>query len=298
MIDVSIIIVNYNTMNLVRDCLSSIVENTKEIKYEIIVSDNGSIDGSVEMIKRKFPQVILIENNRNLGFGAANNVATKIAKGKYVFYLNSDTILLNNAVKMFFDYWESREEYNIGVLGAQLLDCNYYPTKSWAKYPTPIKVLKSLLHMYLAPELKKKTPLKINDIPNEGMVVDGYITGADLFLKNDANALFDERFFMYAEETDLEYNHFKLKDKKCIIVPNVQIVHFEGGSDKSETVSTYDFGKKSNIYLWLSNIKYLRKNYPKSNITIFVIKKILLYIWKQKKYNNRTNEYLEELKNI
>ena len=93
--DVSVIIVNYNTKVLTFNCLSSVFEMVKDIQFEVIVSDNGSTDGSIEMIKENFPQVILIENGENLGFGAANNRALKIAKGKYIFYLNSDTVLLN-----------------------------------------------------------------------------------------------------------------------------------------------------------------------------------------------------------
>lgn len=101
--NVSVIIVNYNTKELTKNCLASIFEKTKNIDFEVIVSDNGSTDGSIEMIKSDFPQVVLIENNVNLGFGKANNIAAKIAKGKYLLFLNSDTILLNNAVKEFFD---------------------------------------------------------------------------------------------------------------------------------------------------------------------------------------------------
>ena len=121
--DVSIIIVNYNTCEITKNCLTSIYEKTKEINFEIIVSDNGSKDGSIEMIRTEFPEVSLIENNANLGFGTANNRALAVAKGKYVFYLNSDTILLNNAVKIFFDHWENAvDKDTIGALGANLLD--------------------------------------------------------------------------------------------------------------------------------------------------------------------------------
>ena len=121
--DVSIIIVNYNTKQLLKDCLNSIYEHTENISFEVIVSDNGSKDGSIEMLKAEFPQVILIENNANLGFGKANNKGLAIAKGKYIFYLNSDTILLNNAVKLFFDYFEENgKKENIGALGCNLLD--------------------------------------------------------------------------------------------------------------------------------------------------------------------------------
>lgn len=83
--DVSIIIVNYNTKDLTCNCLKSVFEQTEDIDFEVIVSDNGSTDGSVEMIKTEFPQVVLIENRVNLGFGAANNRGLKLAKGKYIF---------------------------------------------------------------------------------------------------------------------------------------------------------------------------------------------------------------------
>ena len=100
-LDVSVRIVNYNTKDVIHNCLKSIYEHTKEITFEVIVSDNGSNDGSIEMIKLYFPQVVLIENNSNLGFGAANNRGFSLAKGKYIFYLNSDTMLNNNTVKFF-----------------------------------------------------------------------------------------------------------------------------------------------------------------------------------------------------
>ena len=218
--DVSIIIVNYNTKDLLKNCIFSIMEQTKEISYEIIVSDNGSVDGSIEMLQREFPQVILLQNNANLGFGKANNLAAKIAEGKYIFYLNSDTILLSNAVKQFFDFWENTDEENLGVLGAQLLNAKHQPVQSWGKYPTSLGVLKALLHMYLAPQLKKNvTTEKIEASVKNPMIIHGFITGADMFLKNNEDALFDERYFMYSEETDLEYNNFYQKGKKIVFLP-------------------------------------------------------------------------------
>ena len=84
-LDVSIIIVNYNTKELTRNCLKSVFEQTKNISFEVIVSDNGSNDGSIEMIKSDFPQVVFIENNANLGFGVANNRGLKNCKGKIYF---------------------------------------------------------------------------------------------------------------------------------------------------------------------------------------------------------------------
>ena len=180
--DVSIIIVNYNTKDLLQTCISSVIEHTKEISYEIIVSDNGSKDKSIEMLKKEFPQVILIENNRNLGFGAANNVAVKTAKGKYIFYLNSDTILLNNAVKMFFDFWEKANIENIGVLGAQLLNAEHQQVQSWGKYPTSLGTLKALLHMYLAPQLKRGVKIgKTESSLKSPLIINGFLIFASFF---------------------------------------------------------------------------------------------------------------------
>ena len=117
---VSIIIVNYNTKELLNNCLKSIYKYTKDIDFEIIVSDNGSTDNSISMLKTEFPQVVIVDNGKNLGFGAANNKGLEIAKGKYIFYLNSDTLILNNAVKIFYDYFEANENIFNGNVSAEI----------------------------------------------------------------------------------------------------------------------------------------------------------------------------------
>lgn len=297
--DVSIIIVSYNTKGLLSDCLQSIKKNTKAIKYEIIVSDNGSTDGTVEMINNDFQEIVLIQNYENIGFGAANNRALAFARGKYIFYLNSDTILLNNAVKEFYDFWERYEKVlNIGCLGSMLLNKDLQPTHSWGHFPTPFRTLITLTHLVLFPKVNFSKKVDADQIGSLGKKVDGYITGAALFLKNDVNAIFDERYFMYAEETDLEYNHFYRNNKSCILIPNIKIIHLEGGSDKTEKDIPYDFGKLSVIYYWISIMKYMRKNYPQSIWTIQAIKMILIHIWKKEKNKDKTCTFLDELKLI
>ena len=83
--DVSVIIVNYNTKDLLLNCIKSIYSVTEEVEFEIIVSDNGSTDNSLDELNKKYPEVIIVRNNKNIGFGAANNSAIKHAKGKYIF---------------------------------------------------------------------------------------------------------------------------------------------------------------------------------------------------------------------
>ncbi len=264
-IDVSIIIVNYNTCGLLRDCIRSIYDNTSKISYEVIVSDNGSSDGSVQMLKREFLEVIVVENGENLGFGAANNRALRVARGKYIFYLNSDTILLNNAVFEFYRYWEDNgERENIGCLGCWLVDADGHDVQSTRGYPTSAGVFKSLTHIWLWTKMGRPLDRPDDALPvnveHEDTCVDGYITGAAMFLVNDANAVFDERYFMYAEESDLQYNNFHRKNKVVKLLKAPRIVHLVGGSDGGAGSGVYDFNKKTNRMLWESNVKYLQKN--------------------------------------
>lgn len=260
-LDVSIIIVNYNTKLLLKNCLKSIFEQTKDIFFEVIVSDNGSWDGSVEMLRTEFPQVILIENNTNLGFGAANNLGLKSAKGKYVFYLNSDTILLNNAIKMFFEYWEtSAEKERIGSLGAMLLDSKLNFNTSYGNLPTATNELKYLRNCFLSSLYIKTIYSKFHKVNQNkefyGEV--GYVMGADLFLKNDENAKFDERYFMFYEESDMQYL-LKKENKRNLIIKGPKIIHLEGGSDNRSKL-VYNFKNLTSIYYWESCILYLNKN--------------------------------------
>ena len=259
--DVSIIIVNYNTRELTKKCLVSVFEHTSGVCFEVIVSDNGSTDGSIEMIKVDFPQVILIENGENIGFGAANNRGLRIAKGKYIFYLNSDTILLNNAVKIFFDYWENAEEKDLlGALGGVLLDEELQETHSSGDFPNYKRALRCLLSCFLdsigLKQFFRKFKQKSNKCERRGMV--DYITGADLFIEKE-NASFDEFFFLYFEETDMQLC-LERKKLKRMIIDGPKIIHLNGGSEKNKTVK-YSFGKTTRMYYWDSCLRYMKKNH-------------------------------------
>lgn len=283
-LDVSIIIVNYNTKDLTRNCLKSVFEQTKNISFEVIVSDNGSNDGSIEMIKSEFPQVVLIENNANLGFGAANNRGLNMAKGKYIFYLNSDTVLLNNAAKIFFDYWEnSPEKEKIGALGCVLQDENGNLIHSGGEFPKCKSICKErfseLVHscakyLLLKLHLEKLYQFSRKEIKSERVIpgeVD-YVTGADLFMLNDRFAEFDERFVLYYEETDLQRNLRNQTGKKSFLIDEPKIIHLlhKGRSEKIkfETFSTFHnkvssvlyfekYGKKTSLLNFLNKLIFL-----------------------------------------
>ena len=302
--DVSVIIVNYNTCEITKNCLKSVFEQTTCIEFEVIVSDNGSKDGSIEMIRTDFPQVILIENNANLGFGTANNRALAVAKGKYVFYLNSDTLLLNNAVKIFFDYWENAgEKETLGALGANLLDMDGHIIHSHGTFPQIDSVVadtvRALYGTYkllaLNILLKKRIPLchseqRTNKLLGE---VDD-VVGADLFLKNDEYAYFDEQYFMYCEETDLQYRLMQ-HGKKRLLIDGPEIIHLYGASSKKDAPDAVRvFTTFSSINYNLSRIYFFRKH-GANRFKIFILKTALFFIWLHPFIFPTTKHYLTKL---
>lgn len=281
-LDVSIIIVNYNTKELTRNCLRSVFEQTKDIRFEVIVSDNGSSDESVEMIREEFPQVVLLENGENLGFGRANNRGLKIARGKYVFYLNSDTVLLNNAVKLFFDYWEnSPEKEKIGALGCVLQDEDGNAIHSGGRFPTYRQVCCEMLREFIISYAKfvlqtlhyKQIGKKYKEIKITAGRID-YVTGADLFMQNTAFAIFDERFTMYYEETDMLLNLYNKTERYCQLLDEPKIIHLIH-KRKTDTITFESFSSYHNK---LSSILYFRKNNKanKTKILLLLIKLIFV----------------------
>ena len=302
--DVSVIIVNYNTCEITKNCLKSVYEKTQDISFEVIVSDNGSKDGSQDMIRTEFPQVILIENNANLGFGMANNRALAVAKGKYVFYLNSDTILLNNAAKIFFDYWENAvDKDTIGALGANLLDTQGHIIHSHGDFPDIDSVMKDTIKaLYGTSKLtvlnvlfRKQISSYNQNSPEEKILgeVDSII-GADLFLKNDEYAYFDEHYFMYCEEVDLQYR-LALVEKKRILIDEPKIIHLNGASSKKNTPdAVHLFSNVSSIYNNLSRIYFFRKH-GANRFKIFIIKTALFFIWLNPLLFSKTKHYIPRL---
>lgn len=233
--DVSIIIVNFNTQDLILQCLKSIFKQTKGVDFEVIVVDNASSDRSLVAISEKFPQVKILKSCENVGFGRANNLAINSAKGKYLFLLNSDTILINNAIKIFFDFAEFNKTLKIGVLGTVLQYKNNEVTHSSGSFPSKWEIIKVTLADYVSKRNQDKFRqkelclYKMLDTPIE---VD-YITGADLFVSASIMKEFkgfDPMFFMYYEDSELQFRMQKQGFKR-IIINGPKIIHFEGASN-------------------------------------------------------------------
>jgi len=286
--DVSVIIVNYNTKELTLNCIKSVILQTLDISYEIIIVDNSSIDGSQQAIKRDYPNIILIESKENLGFGRANNLGAEKAQGKYLFFLNSDTILLNNSIHFLFIFNEiNKTNLKIGVSGGMLVDENRLETGSFGPLPTITNILKSIF--FLLPRFTRMTPNEIIYFQTNGHLEVGYVTGADMFIsKSIFKNLkgFDQNIFMYYEETDLQLR-LKNANYRNYVVKGTQIIHLEGAS-----INQINANNKKRLIITKSMFYYFRKH---SKLLSFLSFKILFltirlativdfnYSWKEKK---------------
>ena len=259
-IDVSIIIVNYNTAKLLEDCIISVQEKTHGIAYEIIVIDNASSDNSVEILKKKFPSVKLTESKENLGFGRANNLGAKYASGKYLFLLNTDTLLINNAIKVLFDFMELENNLNVGACGGNLYKQDQSNNYSYSLYfPSLSNIFFYRFHI--------SGIFRNNESFNEtGKIKDvAIIIGADLFIRSNIFKKiggFDTDYFMYVEDGDLQYR-IKKESYRIVSVPNAKIIHLQGQSTnvinrlRMEIKSYMIFFKKHydnkslRIYMWI-----------------------------------------------
>ncbi len=282
--DVSIIIVNFNTEELILNCLDSIYEKTQQLNFEVIVVDNNS-PNRPNLLKND-KRIKYIQSETNLGFGKANNLGTQYASGKYLFLLNPDTILINDAISILFNYNEQNP--NVGICGGNLYTKQLKPCHSYRVIAPGI--LEEINDLFKGLPLKLFSQDHFNKSNKCKQVA--YITGADLLISKklftEING-FDNDFFMYFEETYLCYKVSKL-GMKIINVPQARIIHLEGQS-------FFHFKEKREILYFESRNLYLRKRYSPLyiricnmiskfnciiNIAYFSVisKKKIAYIWK------------------
>lgn len=256
--DISIIIVNYNTAQITKNCLDSIFKFTQNIDFEVIVVDNASSDNSREILSN-YPGIRFIQSNINLGFGKANNLGYQYTSGKYILFLNSDTLLKNNAIKLFYDCFNKQSE-NVACIGSWLLAPDGSINNSFGTIPTIKQACISTLNLYFHVFTKKNKIKAQNDIDTNQILKVGYIMGADLCIRRtviDKLGLFDPDFFMYYEESEMQYRYHKA-GYSMIIVPGPQIVHLECASTK-ENGKKYTY--KNRIMFFTSYFLYMKKRY-------------------------------------
>jgi len=235
-VDVSVIIVNWNTPVYLKACLESLyAEPLPKVSYDVWVVDNASSDNSVAMVKRDFPQVNLIENTENAGFSKANNLAIKASTGRYVFLLNSDAAVHPGALDKLIEYADSDKQ--AGVMGPKVLNpdgslqysCRSFPNL-WAGFFRNTKLGK------LFPNNKHLKMYMLSDLDHSKVSIVGWLSGCAMLIRRsliERVGPMDEAFFMYCEDVDMCKRSW---DAGCTVmyVPMATVTHAIGkSSDKS-----------------------------------------------------------------
>ena len=249
MIDLSIIIVNWNTKDLLIQCLKSLEQTLQRLKMEVFVVDNGSVDGSVKSVREKFPGAIIIQNPMNLGFAKANNQAVSLSNGKYTLLLNPDTQEKEGAIETLRAFMDNHPE--AGAAGAQLLNSDGSKQNSIANFPSlATELLNKSLLRWLFP---KTFPGKERNI-SEPIEVDSII-GACMMVRREAMeqvGLLDEDYFLFLEETDWCYR-MKKAGWKVYHVPQAEVYHFQGKSAEKDK-------KRAKVEYYRSRYQFFKKN--------------------------------------
>lgn len=240
MVDISIVIVNFNTKKLVLDCINSVKKYTTNINYEIIVVDNASTDGSVESLK-KLKDINLIISKENGGFSKGNNLGIKKAKGKYVLLLNSDTLFLENSIKKMFDLMETRPE--VGVSSCRLLNLDKTIQSNGGYFPTLFRVFTwaTFLDDLPGADYFKAYHPHLNYYEKEQEL--DWVTGAFFLIRKsvlEKSKSLNERFFMYVEELELCFR-VKKAGWKILYTPQTSIIHLGGASTTSKNTILGEF---------------------------------------------------------
>lgn len=246
MIDLSIIVVNYNVKEFLLNMLDSVQKATKSINAETIVVDNASDDGSVEAIKEKFPSVKLIVNEKNVGFGAANNIAMMHASGKYFLLINPDTIVREDTFTKMISFFENNSE--TGIAGCKVLNADGSLQLACRRgFPGPWTSFTKVMGLStLFPNSRMFARYNLTYLDeNKTYEVDA-VSGAFMMMRKevyDKIGGFDQEFFMYGEDLDLCYRTQKA-GSKVFYVHSTEIIHYKGESTKrssmDETKVFYD----------------------------------------------------------
>lgn len=264
MFDISIIIVNYKVKEYIIPCIESIYKHTsKSLRYEILVIDNNSNDGSIDAIKSQFSDVKIYENTENIGFSKAVNQGAETAIGKYIFILNPDTKLIEDSISILFTFLEKNE--TVAVVGPAIVTESGIKQQSYWKEPTLINTILSIYHLDF---LNYKKNYR-NEIGDKTILVDS-ISGGAFFVQRDVfqnlNGYHPNLFWM--EDIDFCTKVRKL-DNKIIYYPETKIIHYGGKS------------AEKNLHIAISNqllskIKYFKLHH--SGIETIILTVAILFI--------------------
>ena len=260
----SIIIVNYNVKVFIEQCLLSVREAIVDMDAEVFVVDNNSVDGSIEMLREKFPEITLIANKDNVGFSKANNQAIRISKGEYVLLLNPDTIVEQDTFQKVVNFMDQHPD--AGGLGVKMVDGkgNFLP-ESKRGLPTPsVAFYKIFGFSKLFPKSKTFAKYHLGFLDNDEINEIEVLSGAFMLMRKetlDKVGLLDEDYFMYGEDIDLSYRIIK-GGYKNYYFPETRIIHYKGESTKKSSVN-YVF------VFYKAMVIFAKKHFSQKNAKLF-----------------------------
>lgn len=263
-IKISVIIVNYNVEYFLEQCLNSVFQALQNVSGEVFVVDNDSIDSSVDMVKEKFPNAILIENKENVGFSKANNQAIKIARGEYVLLLNPDTVVEEDTFVRCLEFMDEHPE--AGGLGVRMIDGKgKFLPESKRGLPKPAVAFYKIFGVSrIFPKSRKFGQYHLGFLDEFEINEIDVLSGAFMLMRKkalDEVGMLDEAFFMYGEDIDLSYR-IKLGGYKNYYFPKTQIIHYKGESTKKSSVN-YVF------VFYRAMIIFAQKHFSQKNAKLF-----------------------------
>lgn len=232
--EVSVVIINYHTFALTCDCIRSVVEKTKSIAYEIVLIDNGSNDEESMQFRSLFPDIIYVKAETNLGFSKGNNLGISHSSGEYILLLNSDTVLLNDAVFLAVSFF--KKDPAVGVVSGQLVYPDGKPQAVAGRFPLLSRVLKDIFRITRSYDTSRRAEYFLGTEWDYNQSVEAdWVWGAFFMFKRDdlksfpGNKLHDE-FFMYFEDVQWCFHFVRVLKRKVIYTPDPKAIHFIGGS--------------------------------------------------------------------
>ncbi|MGS4346648.1 glycosyltransferase family 2 protein [Myroides odoratus] len=255
----SIIILNYNVRYFLEQCIKSVQSAIEGIEAEIIVVDNNSQDDSAQMMETLFPEVCYIANQENLGFPKGNNIGVKQAKGKYICILNPDTVVAEDTFHQLLTLFESKRK--LGIVGCQLIDGRggFLP-ESKRGIPTYWRSFMKVSGLYrLFPSSTLANGYYASHLPADNSGPVEILVGAFMFMSRSLYSElggFDERFFMYVEDTDLSYSSLK-QGYENYYYADTTIIHYKGESTDKDLEYVKRFHRGTQIFYE----KHFRKSY-------------------------------------
>ena len=263
---ISIVIVNYNVEYFLDQCLDSVRKGIKDISAEVFIVDNCSVDGSIEMVKSKYPEFTLIENKDNVGFSRANNQAIRQASGEYILLLNPDTVVEEDTFSKTVRFMDERPDS--GGLGVRMIDGKgIFLPESKRGLPTPLVAFYKIFGLSsLFPKSKRFGQYHLGHLSEfENHQID-VLSGAYMLMRKstlDKVGLLDESFFMYGEDIDLSYR-ITLGGYKNYYCSDTKIIHYKGESTKKSSVNYVFVFYRAMIIFAQKHLSVHNKNYFQS----------------------------------